>query len=202
MNKIILFFLFLLPLSALALPELKELQKKYLEVEWDKATTTSVIINAPLSAVWKYASDSTKAVDWSVFFAHIDPLPGISDGQIGSLRRCFRNANTNPPYWDEIIILLEPEKMRVITTYNLTGFKFGFLTEGSYVFVRQLYRAIDANRTEMTFQTRYSQRSGLLTKFGFFLAKSDTEDIFKKNLHNIKAAIEGKPRLYPWDPKF
>jgi hypothetical protein len=92
--------------------------------------------------------------------------------------------------------------MRVITTYNLTGFKFEWLTRGSYVFVRQLYRALDEKRTELTFQTNYTRESGLLTKAGFFIAKKDTLDIFKKNLMNIKLAIEGKPRLYPWDKNF
>ena len=189
-------------LSLWAIPSLVDLQKEYKEVSWDNALSHSVIIDAPLDTVWAYASNSNNARDWSVFFDHISPLPGTGDGQVGALRRCFRNQKETPPYWDEIIILLEPKNMRVITTYNLTGFKFEWLTTGSYIFVRQLYRSLDDKRSELTFQTNFSQKSGLVTKAAFFIAKKDTLDIFKKNLTNIKLFIEGKPRLYPWDKNF
>lgn len=201
--KILSIFLFVFVTPKLwALPSIQLLQSEYQNVDWESALSHSVVINAPLDQVWAYASDSSKAKDWSVFFDHISPLPGTGDGQIGALRRCFRNREEAPPYWDEIIILLSPQKLRVITTYNLTGFKFEWLTRGSYVFVRQLYRSLDDKRTELTFQTNYSTESVFVTKAGFFISKRDTLDIFKKNLTNIKLAIEGKPRLYPWDKTF
>ncbi len=194
--------LFLYTGWVLALPDLKDLQREYQEVEWKEAVSHSVVINAPIDQVWAYASDSSKAKDWSVFFDHISPLPGTRDGQVGALRRCYRYREEIPPYWDEIVVILEPPKTRVITTYNLTGFKFEWLTKGSYVFVRQLYRELEGQRTEVIFETNYSKESGFLTKVGFFIAKKDTIDIFRKNLMNIKLAIEGKPRFYPWDENF
>ncbi len=187
---------------AFGLPSVEELQQEYENVFWKDSLSHTVVINAPLNRVWAYASDSTKAKEWSVFFDRISPLPGKSDGQIGAQRRCYRNPGGEPPFWDEIIILLEPQKMRAITTYNLTGFKFEWLTRGSYVFVRQLYRSLDDNKTELTFQTYFSEKSDFTTKIAFFIAKKDTLNIFKKNLTNIKLAVEGKPRRYQWDKNY
>ncbi len=180
------------------IPNLEQLQEESQDVDWSQATSHSVIIKAPLSEVWSYASNSSFAHDWSVFFDHISPLPGIEDGKVGSLRRCFRNANELGERWDEKTILVQPQRMRIITTFNLVGFRFARFAKKNYVFVRQLYRAIDENTTVLTFQTHYSRRSGLFTRWAVHRAQSDTKKIFAENLMNIKAAIEGMPRLYNW----
>lgn len=101
-------------------------------------------------------------------------------------------------YWDEVITRVVPEEIREITTYNLTGFDFNFLSNGQYVFVRQIYKVLDSETTELTFQTISPHTANLLAKFVFYLSKDKTRKIFKENLENIKAGIEGKPRLHKW----
>lgn len=180
------------------IPSLEKLQEESQDVDWAQATSHSVIIKAPLSEVWSYASNSTFAHDWSVFFDHISPLPGVEDGKVGSLRRCFRNANELGERWDEMTIMVQPKHMRMITTFNLVGFRFARFAKKNYVFVRQLYHSLDENTTVLTFQTHYSRRSGLFTRWAVHRAQRDTKKIFAENLLNIKAAIEGMPRLYNW----
>jgi hypothetical protein len=182
-----------------ALPELDTLIRQSNEVNWDNGVTTSIVINAPVEVVWKYASDSTKAKEWSVYFDHISPLPGkFKDGQVGSLRRCFRNADETGPRWDEVTIDVQPLKSRKIVTYNFTNYPYPRLSRHQYAFVRQLYRAIDANHTEMSFQTIRPRKSSLFWKYIFHITRDDVEDIFYKNLENTKAIIEGQTRLHPW----
>jgi hypothetical protein len=102
------------------------------------------------------------------------------------------------PYWDEVITRVVPQELRDITTYNLTGFDFNFLANGQYVLVRQIYKTIDSNTTELTFQTTTPSSANLLARFLFYISKAKTRKIFKENLENIKAAIEGKSRIYNW----
>lgn len=165
---------------------------------WEKGVSESIIINAPVEDVWDYGSDSTRATDWSVFFDHITPLPGIPDGNVGARRRCFRNADETGEYWDEIAISSVKYQFRQIITYNLTNFRPNFLASGGHMYVRQYYRAIDAHTTEMTFQTQYPANANWKTKLSARLTKKKTAKIFKENLENIKANIEGTPRVHAW----
>ena len=185
--------------SAWALPTPEELLIEANSLDWNDAVTTTIKINAPVSVVWKYASDSTKANDWSIYFDHISPLPGIPDGKIGALRRCFRNKDETGPYWDEVTTESVPETRRQITTYGLKNFPMNFLSDGQYVFVRQLYKAIDDKTTEMTFQTRTSPSRTWMGRLAFWFSKGETSRIFLANLENIKANIEGTPRPHPWE---
>lgn len=198
MRYFLALILILSSFMAQALPEIVNLQEEFKKVNWSEATSYSVKINAPLERVWKYASDSTKANAWSVFFDHISPLPGIKDGEIGSLRRCYRNANEKGEMWDEVTIYLEPLKMRAIVTYNLQGFTLNFLAKKNYVFVRQLYTKISETESELTFETYYSPEASIMTKLLFKISQRDTLRIFQENLINIKSAIEGSPRVYKW----
>lgn len=171
------------------------------KVDWEEAISESVEIDAPVSATWKYASNSLEAVNWSIYFDHITPLPGpIPDGQIGSLRRCYRNKDESGYAWDEVIINTEPEKLRQIVTYNFINFPFRWVHSGEYVFVRQLYESLGPERSKLTFQTTTRPDGGWLFSLLFKISRGETTDIFKKNLENIKAAIEGSPRVHPWKP--
>jgi hypothetical protein len=199
MVRLFTILLLFMSISAWGLPSPDELLNEANGLDWQDAISTTVRINAPVSVVWKYASDSTKANDWSIYFDHISPLPGIPDGKIGALRRCFRNKDETGPYWDEVTTESVPETRRQITTYGLKNFPMNFVTSDQYVFVRQLYKAVDANTTEMTFQTRTSPSRTWMGRLAFWISKGETERIFLANLENIKANIEGKPRLHPWE---
>lgn len=102
------------------------------------------------------------------------------------------------PRWDEVTIDSSPEKMRKITTYNFKGFPLSFLANNQYVFVRQLYSTLDSGSTKLTFQTEVPDSANIFAKLIFYMSKAETKDIFEKNLKNIKAAIEGRPREFPW----
>jgi hypothetical protein len=199
-NSTLIWPLFLLILACeKALPPVHELLKEANSADWSNAVNESVVISAPVSEVWTYASNSNNAKEWSIFFDHISPLPGIQDGQIGALRRCFRNANEQGPFWDEVVTEIVPEKLRQITTYNLTGFPMNFIVEGQYVFVRQLYRQIDEKTSELAFLTAPSPSASIFQKIAFYFSRSETQRIFKLNLENIKAQIERKARPHAWE---
>lgn len=53
---------------------MEKLFKESMAVNWSKSVQSSVVINASLDEVWEYASDSTKASEWSVYFDHISPF--------------------------------------------------------------------------------------------------------------------------------
>ena len=168
-------------------------------VDWESAVSESVVINAPVEKTWEYASNSLKAVDWSIYFDHISPLKGPApDGQIGSLRRCFRNKDESGYAWDEVIINVEPQRLRQIVTYNFINYPFELIHKDEYVFVRQIYEPLKGDRSRLTFQTVTREGGNPFFKFIFWLSRGETADIFLKNLKNIKAAIEQKPRVYPW----
>lgn len=197
--SVLLFTLFSIQAFASSHPPMEFLQQRVQTVNWDTSISRSVIINAPISEVWDYASDSNRAIDWSVYFDHISPLEGPKDGTIGSMRRCFRNADETGERWDEVTIASTPLESRYIVTFNFINYPLNFIGQGKYAFVRQLYRAIDKDHTEMTFQTQLAPGSGIAWGLIFKYSSRDTGHIFQLNLENIKAAIEGNPRPYPWE---
>lgn len=177
----------------------EDLLQESQSVDWSEAVSKSVEINAPVEKTWAYASDSLQAVNWSIYFNHISPLEGPSpDGQIGSLRRCFRNKDESGYAWDEVIINVEPQKLRQIVTYNFINYPFNFAHENEYVFVRQLYESLGPDKSKLTFQTIPRNESNPFFRFIFWISRGKTGEIFLKNLENIKAAIEEKPRVHPW----
>lgn len=204
--KFLFLFLFIFPLFAsqclalenAKLPGIPKLIEEANQVRWAKSVQHTVLVEASVEEVWNYLSDSEKAKDWSVFFDHIIPLPGISDGQPGSLRRCFKYENETGGRWDEMTIVALPLKKREIVTFNLQGFGYKFLLKNQYIFVRQLYRSIGPNQTLLTFQTMHGPLASLKTKVSFALSKKDVQEIFKKNLVNIKSNIEFHQRIFPW----
>lgn len=158
-----------------------------------------MIIEAPVEKTWEYASNSLEAVNWSIYFDHISPLEAPApDGEVGSLRRCFRNQDEKGYAWDEVIINVEPQKLRQIVTYNFINFPFSWIHSGEYVFVRQLYESLGPQKSKLTFETITRDGGNPFFRFLFWVSRKKTTEIFLKNLRNIKAAIEQKPRVYPW----
>lgn len=198
--RLILLLSMLFSISAWAnLPDVATLVQQSEQVDWDYSISRSIIIDAPVAKVWRYASDSTKASDWSVYFDHISPLPGeFTDGKVGSLRRCFKYADESGEYWDEVTIEVIPERSRKIVSYNFTNYPLPILYRNQYAFVRQLYESVGENQTKMTFQTIRPKNSKFVWKIIFRKTRDEVGEIFHLNLENIKAAIEGQNRLHPW----
>ena len=173
-------------------PNLAQVLRESQSLNWNQALAESVVIDASLNEVWKYASDSSQAKNWSVFFDHISTLPqSAPDGNPGSIRRCFRNRNEEGTAWDEMTIAVEPEVKRQIYVYHLVGFPFDFLAKRTHYFVLQLYEKIDETHTRLSFVTR-PEAGSFASWVGALIGKSKTREIFKLNLENIKAAIEQK----------
>lgn len=166
-------------------------------------TRYTITIHRPVEAVWKFASDSSQAVNWSVYFHHITALPGTPDGQPGSIRRCFRRANELGPTWDEEILSVEPLKSRKIRTYNLKGFSDSSILDAEFL-VEQRYERVDAATTKMTFGTKLVKPWDPVTLIKLMVASLETRRIFKLNLENIANLIEngqGAARLHLYEEK-
>jgi hypothetical protein len=176
-----------------------------------------VEIDAPVSAVWEYGSDSTRAAEWSVYFHHITPVEGDgrpADGQLGSLRVCYRLADETGPRWDETTEAVIPYQYREIRTFNLVGFPLAALSRGQEFEVRQHYRALDQERSALRFRSRLTRDPGVastllwpLREAGWILVGSlPAEALFEWNLENIAAAVEARhsgttyERPHPYDP--
>jgi hypothetical protein len=155
----------------------------------NKKTSHSVVIHAPLETVWNYASDSTKAEDWSIYFDHISPLAGVEDGKVGSIRRCFRRKDETGPIWDELVLTVTPLKYRRIKTYNLQNFKNPHLKKAEFL-VEQFYQKLSEKKTKLTFSTYFLGPFHIDVIRALLPAGGETKRIFKANLENIKAAIE------------
>lgn len=192
------------PAQASELPSVTELLQTSLTLEWDQATSYSVVINASLNEVWSYASNSDNAKHWSVFFDHISVIPTSGqDGGVGSIRRCYRYASEQDVSWDEITFDVKPLESRQIYVYNLIGFRPHFFSKHSHYFVLQKYEKIDDTHTRLTFSTQPEPQS-MISKISAWIGKSLTLQLFQANLENIKAAIEQKDhyqRPHPWNPK-
>ncbi|MFN0034882.1 MAG: hypothetical protein ACKVUS_07445 [Saprospiraceae bacterium] len=123
---------------------------------------------------------------------HITTLnaDAVPDGEVGSLRRCFQNADEQGLRWDEEIILNEPAQRRRLTIFNLIGFPMqaeGLATD-------QIYEPISGGKTRLTFAVFFQSPPSFWTTFKTFLGAWKIEDIFRQNMDNIKANIEKQQR--------
>ncbi len=148
------------------------------------AIVVSVDIDATPECVFNYLGDSDNAARWSTFVDHITltSAPG-TDGQIGSTRRCFVDADESSTQWDEEIIEVIPNTKRTLSIFNLVDFSMtmdGLLTD-------QLYEETGDGKTRLSL-TLYNVESdlGLWDSFKFHLASYRIASIFEGNLENIK----------------
>lgn len=168
----------------------------------------SVIVNAPIDAVWKYVSDSSRAEYWSIYFDHITPMDD-KDGQVGSVRRCYRYANETGPTWDEMVLEIKPPNFRKMKTFNLKGFSFkGHEKIEFYVF--QEVEKLSDSQTRLTFASTSANLFEVISdpsllQFVLSRFKPEAERIIKANLENIKYAIENgesTPPPHAFDGEF
>jgi hypothetical protein len=166
--------------------------------------TATVVINAPIEAVWAYTGKAAKAADWSVFFDHISPLPGIPEGQVGALRRCYRHADETGLTWDEATVSVQAPTFRQIRTFNIRNSPIpGMETVAFHVYHR--LRALGPNRTELTFASSVANWRQVRIQPSYwrmvFQSGNEAARIVQLNVENIKALVEAEvhgtaPRLH------
>lgn len=149
----------------------------------------SVVINAPRDSVFRFLGNSANARHWSVFVHHISPLNGneVPDGQVGSKRRCYCNADETSTQWDEVLTQVEPNVRRQISCYNLVDFAVS--TQG--LGTEQLYRSLGARQCELSFTLFYlTQEASVLDQLKTAYAAYYVKYIFQQNMDNIKRILE------------
>ena len=148
----------------------------------------SIEIDAPVDSVYAYLGNSANAAQWSVWVDHITPLnPSVvPDGAVGSLRRCFQQADEQGLRWDEEILIAEPGHRRRLSIFNLIDFSM----EAKGLATEQRYLRLPGNRTELTFTVFYLHPPSRWDYAKTLLAAWIIRDIFQDNMLNIKKEIE------------
>ncbi|MCH2042064.1 MAG: SRPBCC family protein [Saccharospirillaceae bacterium] len=168
-------------------------------------TSYSVVINAPVEKVWDFLSDNRNAKGWSVIFDHISPMASspVPEGQIGALRRCFRNVNEQGFFWDERTLSSEPYIERTLRTYNVSNTSWDLFEKFQFT-AYQKYEDLGNGQTRLTFEgdlddyTKYNT----FERFIFWVSQHEGERVFRLNLENIKAMLEqgeNYQRPHPWE---
>jgi len=164
--------------------------KMYEDYKWPMIKA-STIIDAEPCEVFEYLGNSNNAKNWSVFVDHITLLNG-RDGELGSIRRCFKDEAEQKEKWDEETVLSEFCKKRRLTVYDLKNFRIkakGLLTE-------QLYERIEGSKCKLSFTLFLEAEQNYfwpLLKLHFF--SFEIENIFQKNLNQIKQILEKEKSL-------
>lgn len=158
-----------------------------------RAISYSVNIRVSVDSVFQFLGHSSNASKWSSFVDHITPLNPhlVADGEVGSERRCFKEANETGIVWDERITEVVKNKKRQLLIYHLQGFSLqaeGLATEQIYTPTNEGVR--------LTFCLFYqNEHPGWLDVLKTHYASFTVYSIFEKNLQNIKNILEGKPEL-------
>ena len=102
---------------------------------------SSIEINATKKNAYEVLGNSNNARKWSVFVHHINTLNSdeITDGSVGSVRRCYQNENELGLQWDEQIIINEINKRRRLSIFNMVGFEMS----AENLLTDQVYEDID-----------------------------------------------------------
>jgi hypothetical protein len=153
-----------------------------------KLITESILINTSCEAAYKYLGNSDNVRVWSVYVDHISPIneDKVTDGHLGSIRRCFKNNHEKDGRWDEEILFTEKNKLRRLSCFN---FQDLILSPG-LLHTEQIYE--DKNGDCLVKFTLFSPKNeyGLWEEFKIYLASYPTAYIFRKNLKNIKKHLE------------
>jgi hypothetical protein len=151
-----------------------------------KCVFGKVEINAPIDSVFKYMGNSEHAQDWSVYVDHITPLNNL-DGKVGCTRRCFTSKEETGPTWDEDILIVEENKRRQLSIYDLKDFPMS----ASHLITEQLYQKIDDNKTELQLVLFFdTTKKEWFDELKMYFAAFKIKSIFDGNLANIKREVE------------
>ncbi len=154
-----------------------------------KCIALSIEISQPVEKVFAYLGNSKNASKWSVYVDHITTLniDKVSDGEVGSTRRCFKEKNEQGIVWDEDIAEVIPNIKRRLTIYNAKGFPI--MVEG--ILTEQRYKRLNDSTTHLTF-TVFHKNSNLdfVSTIKIHFASYTIANIFKRNLEKIKKCLE------------
>jgi hypothetical protein len=154
-----------------------------------KLVIESIEINAPPDKVYAFLGNSDNAAKWSSYVNHITPLNTneFTDGQVGSVRRCFKQNDERGIQWDELISINEANKRRQLKLFNLSGFSL----QANSLATEQLYENIEGNKMRLSFTLFFlNKKPGFLDLLKIYYAAYFIKSIYKKNLTNIKIILE------------
>jgi uncharacterized protein YndB with AHSA1/START domain len=154
-----------------------------------KLVKASVVIDAPTEQVYAYLGNSDNAQNWSVFVDHITTLnsDSVPDGQKGSVRCCFENADENGKSWDEETVIVEPNKRRQLNCYHYVGFE---MTAGNLK-TEQLYETTEDGKCRLSFTLFFPEgKDTFLNSLKMYYGGYDVASIFEQNLANVKKLNE------------
>jgi uncharacterized protein YndB with AHSA1/START domain len=155
-----------------------------------KIVVTVDIASSP-AAVFSYLGNSKNAEDWSVFVDHITPLnpEKVADGKIGSIRRCFKDAEEQKGSWDEEILAVELNKYRKLSCFNFRSFELS----ADNLQTEQIYQTKSNGTTRLKFTLFFEPgKSSWLDELKMYYASYEIRSIFEANLQNIKRLVEAK----------
>jgi uncharacterized protein YndB with AHSA1/START domain len=159
-----------------------------------KKVAHTISIDAPVEVVFDYLGSSSNASKWSVFVHHITTLNDsiVPDGAVGSVRRCFVNADEKGRCWDEETVRVVPNHSRRLTIFNMQDFPL----TADHLVTEQLYRKTAEDQCELTFTVFYDvENPGLASHLKLYFAAYRIQRIFKQNMKNIKQNVEEIVRL-------
>jgi uncharacterized protein YndB with AHSA1/START domain len=148
----------------------------------------TVEINADPDSVFRYLGNSGNARRWSVFVDHINTLnpDSVPDGQVGSWRRAFCNADETGRRWDELISEVVPGKKRQLELSNYHDFP----VTAEHMATDQIYEPLDGGRCRLTFTVFFKGDPSFRDTFLMYLASYRIKAIFDANMNNIKRIVE------------
>lgn len=189
MRKIFKYLLFFILLVVMALSVMVWFSPYgYKESFSGRVVEEKILIDASVEDCYNYLGNSENAVDWSVYVDHITPLNSNThkDGEIGSIRRCFKNKDESGIYWDEEILINEKNKRRRLNIYNMQNFSIS----GNNLLTEQLY--VEKNgMCEITVNLFFDKgKSSWLDELKLYFAGYTVSEIFKGNLERIKMLNE------------
>lgn len=149
----------------------------------------SIEVNVSADSLFNYLGNSSNASKWSSFVDHISTINADEhiDGTVGSVRRCYVQADEEGMRWDEEILEIIPNKKRLLSIFNFEEFAItspGLVTE-------QIYESITDQKTKVSFSLYFkSDAPGFFNIVKMKLSGYRIKSIFDKNLQNIKRICE------------
>lgn len=150
---------------------------------------SSVTISMSKDSVYNVLGNSENARKWSVFVHHINTVNSsqIMDGTVGSIRRCYQNKDESGLRWDEEVIINKKNRTRRLSIFNMIHFDMS----ADYLMTDQIYEDIE-DGCKLTFTLFFvvSKDIPFMDEIKMYFAAYAIEDIFQKNLINIKHLVE------------